>query len=234
MPTKLNQNQIDGLSNELNSLDSIDISLESKISKEDSINDSVDVSLESSISGKQNTLVSGTNIKTINGSSILGSGNLSVSGTSNPKTLANVTGSNLTGTANQISASVLIPANTLTANNTIQINGLLTKTSGSSTSTPRIYINTTNSLTGATLLATLGGMTGTNYYQRGLRGFYFDGTNINTLAPTINNTTDFSAGVPTLVPLTITTAYYLIFAVQNTSTTPDNLGWKRVIVQIYD
>jgi len=30
------------------------------------------------------------------------------------------------------------------------------------------------------------------------------------------------------------TAYYLIFAVQNSSTTPDNLGWKRTIVQIYD
>ena len=33
------------------------------------------------LSGKQNTLVSGTNIKTINGSSVLGSGNLSVSAT---------------------------------------------------------------------------------------------------------------------------------------------------------
>jgi hypothetical protein len=38
------------------------------------------VALSTSINGKQATLVSGTNIKTINGSSILGSGNLTISG----------------------------------------------------------------------------------------------------------------------------------------------------------
>lgn len=38
------------------------------------------IPLQSTIDGKQDTLVSGTNIKTINGSSILGSGNLSISG----------------------------------------------------------------------------------------------------------------------------------------------------------
>ena len=32
------------------------------------------------VTGKQDTLVSGTNIKTINGSSILGSGNINISG----------------------------------------------------------------------------------------------------------------------------------------------------------
>ena len=32
------------------------------------------------VSGKQNTLVSGTNIKTINGNSILGSGNITIEG----------------------------------------------------------------------------------------------------------------------------------------------------------
>ncbi len=36
--------------------------------------------LTSLLSGKQDTLVSGTNIKTINGSSVLGSGNLVISG----------------------------------------------------------------------------------------------------------------------------------------------------------
>jgi hypothetical protein len=42
MPTKLNQDQVSGLPEELSSLDSIDESLETKISTEDSINDSVD------------------------------------------------------------------------------------------------------------------------------------------------------------------------------------------------
>jgi hypothetical protein len=36
--------------------------------------------LQTALNGKQDTLISGTNIKTINGSSILGSGNLTVSG----------------------------------------------------------------------------------------------------------------------------------------------------------
>ena len=36
--------------------------------------------LDNDVAGKQATLVSGTNIKTINGDSILGSGNLVVSG----------------------------------------------------------------------------------------------------------------------------------------------------------
>ena len=38
------------------------------------------ISLEASLAGKQDTLVSATNIKTVNGSSLLGSGDLVVSG----------------------------------------------------------------------------------------------------------------------------------------------------------
>lgn len=40
---------------------------------------------DSKISGKQDKLVSGTNIKTINGNSVLGSGNVSISGTDSTK-----------------------------------------------------------------------------------------------------------------------------------------------------
>ena len=186
--------------------------------------------LQDVLDAKQNTLVSGTSIKTVNGNSLLGSGNV----TTNPRTLANVNGSNLTGTANQISASVLIPANTLVTNNTIYIKNLLTKTAGSTTSTGRIYINTSNSLTGATLLATAAQMNAATYHQRFDRNFYFDGTNLNVFIPTTASSTDFTVGGITLVPFNPATAYYLIFAVQNGTTTPDNLGQRRVIVQIYD
>jgi len=58
MPTRLDQNQISGLSEELNSLDSIDESLETKISTEDSINDQVDVTLQEQIDGLKNALLS--------------------------------------------------------------------------------------------------------------------------------------------------------------------------------
>jgi hypothetical protein len=282
MSTKLNQDQIDGLSDGLKSLDSVDDSLEVKISTEDSINDQVDVILSSSILEKQDKLVSGSNIKTINGNSVLGSGNLYITSSStwgsisgnlsgqtdlqnalngkqntltsgtniktvnntsllgsgdisiNPRTLASVNGSNITGTANQISASVLIPANTISTNNTIYIKGVLIKTSGSSTSTPRFYINTTNSLSGAILLATGLAMNGTSYYQRIERQFYFDGTNLNGITSSTGLSNDLTSNIITLTTFNPATAYYLIFAVQNASTTPDNLGWKRTIVQIYD
>lgn len=178
----------------------------------------------------QPTLVSGTNIKTVNGSSLVGSGNV----TTNPRTLASVNGNNLIGTANQISASVLIPSGTLVTNNSIFINSLLTKTAGSTTSTGRIYINTTNSLSGATLLATLNGMNASNNYQRIYRTYFFDGTNLNGLNALAAGSSDVLTNVITLTPFNPATAYYLIFAVQNSTTTPDNLGHKRVIVQIYD
>jgi hypothetical protein len=193
-------------------------------------NKPVSTATSTALSNKQDTLVSGTNIKTVNGGSLLGSGDV----TTNPRTLASVNGSNLTGTANQISASVLIPANTLVTNNTIYIKGFLTKTSGSSTSTPRIYINTTNSLSGATLLATALSMTSTNYFGRLERNFFFNGTNLNFYNSGSATNNDNTTGAMTLFAFNPATAYYLIFAIQNTSTTPDNLGWNRTIVQIYD
>jgi hypothetical protein len=234
MPTKLNQDQIDGLSDDLNSLDSVDDSLEVKISTEDSINDQVDVTLSSSILEKQDKLVSGTNIKTINGNSVLGSGNISISGVANPITLSSKVGSNLTGNTNQISAFVLIPAGTIKTNNSIYIRNLITKTAGSTTSTARIYINTSNSLTGATLLGTAGTMNSSVYIQRFERNFFFDGTNLNVYSPSTAISTDLTSGAITLVSFNPTIDNYLLFAVQNSSTTPDNQGHKRVIVQIYE
>jgi hypothetical protein len=234
MPTKLDQDQISGLSEELNSLDSIDESLETKISTEDSINDAVDASLATSLLSKQNTLVSGTNIKTINGTSLLGSGNISITGVANPITLSTKVGSNLIGTTNQISAFVLIPAGTINTNNSIYIRNLLTKTAGSTTSTARIYINTSNSLTGATLLGTAGAMNSSVYIQRFERNFFFDGTNLYVYNPTNGISTDLTSGTITLVPFNTAIDNYLLFAVQNSTTTPDNQGHKRVIVQIYE
>jgi hypothetical protein len=164
-----------------------------------------------------------------------GSGNLSfASASANPRTLASVNGSNLIGNTNQISASVLIPSGTLVENNTIYIRNVLTKTAGSTTSTARIYINTSNSLSGATLIGTSGSMNSVTYIQRFERNYFFDGTNLNVYNPTNGISTDLTSGSNTLVSFNPSIDYFLIFAVQNSSTTPDNLGHKRVIVQIYD
>jgi hypothetical protein len=191
---------------------------------------SAQTDLQTALNGKQDTLVSGTNIKTVNGNSLVGSGNV----TTNPRTLASINGSNLTGTANQISASVLIPANTLVSNNTIYIKGFLNKTAGSTNSTPRLYINTTNSLTGATLLGAGQGMGTSVYFQRFERNIFFDGTNLNGFLSGTSAANDYTSSGITLTSFNPANNYYLIFAVQNSTTTPDNLGWKRVIVQLYD
>jgi hypothetical protein len=152
----------------------------------------------------------------------------------NPRTLESTIGLNLTGNTNQISASVLIPAGTIVTNNSIYIRNVLTKTAGSTTSTARIYINTSNSLTGATLLGTSGGMNSATYIQRFERNFFFDGTNLNVYNTTNAISTDLTSGTKTLFSFNPAIDYYLIFAVQNSTTTPDNLGHKRVIVQLYD
>lgn len=188
--------------------------------------------IESAQEGMQPTLVSGENIKTVNSTSLVGSGNIAIS--TNPRTLASVNGLNLTGTTMQISASVLIPSGTLVANNSIYIRNLLTKTAGSTTSTGRMYINTTNSLAGATLLASAQNMTGANYFQRFERNFFFDGTNLNVFNTTTQTPHDLAISSMTLFSFNPLIDYYLIFAVFNSTTTPDNLGHKRVIVQIYE
>lgn len=182
--------------------------------------------------GIQPTLVSGTNIKTVSGNSLLGSGNINIG--SNPRTLASIVGSNLLGTANVISAWYLMPAGTITTDNSLYIRNVLTKRFGSTTSTGRMYINTTLSLTGATLLGTAAPMNSTTYIQRFERNFYFDGTSLYVYNSTNSISTDLTAGTRTLVPFNPATDYYLIFAVQNSSATPDDLGHKRVIIQLYD
>lgn len=182
--------------------------------------------------GRQPTLVSGMNIKTVNDTSLLGSGNIDIE--TNPRTLANINGLNLTGTSTQISASVLIPAGTLVANNSIYVRNLLTKTAGSTTSSARMYVNTNNSITGATLLASAQNMTGGNYFERFERNFFFDGTNLNCFNTSTQVPHDLAISSMALVAFNPLVDNYLIFTVQNSTTTPDNLGHKRVIVQIYD
>jgi hypothetical protein len=53
-------------------------------------NKPISIATQTALNSKQNTLVSGTNIKTINGTSVLGSGDLTVSGSSDIKVLKTV------------------------------------------------------------------------------------------------------------------------------------------------
>jgi hypothetical protein len=126
--------------------------------------------------GKQDTLVSGTNIKTVNGDSLLGIGDLSITASATwggiTGTLSSQTdlqtalnakpnnkiavGTNVTGTtANTISANALLPANTLVTGKPcmIHIKARGRRISGTNAVIAcGMYRNTSVSLTGATFL----------------------------------------------------------------------------------
>lgn len=186
------------------------------------------VSVSNIVAGKQDTLVSGTNIKTINGSSVLGSGNLVVGGSAISTLGIGTSGTNVTGTtANTITQSILIPANTLAANNSLDIIARFSKTGTAGSATNRMYINTSNSLTGATLIANLytvaGGAAIISHQNQ--RTFFYDGTTLTSNSGTTANVTDIIQLTTSSYSFVLnsTIDYYLIFAIQLTNTADSSI-----------
>ena len=169
----------------------------------------------------QPTLVSGTNIKTINSTSLLGSGNISING--NPS-LGIVQGINITGTtAMTKSATITIPANTISAVSILEIEARAIRiaTTGFSFAF-QVYINTSDTLTGATLLGIFNTLTTTNWFSQGRRSLFID-PSINTLTCVNTGATipdDFvNTGTNGSITFDETLTYYIIFAIQPNSTT---------------
>ena len=163
----------------------------------------------------QPILVSGTNIKTINSTSLLGSGDITIAGASPYTTVGNSAGILVNGTtANTISASILIPANTLVATKVLQLRAQVRKVGGSGTVNVRFYINTTNSLVGATQIAQGANMTGSGLMQRVARDIYITISSLQCYVPTNGISTDLSSAPMTNVTYTLANAYYLIAAIQ--------------------
>ena len=189
----------------------------------------------------QPTLVSGTNIRTVNSNSLLGSGNIAVQATLtsgvnirsiNNQTLLtsgnlnifqqliNTAGSVITGTTtNSISTSTSIASTFLGTQSNLQLRVKILKTAGSSTTDVRLYINTTNSLSGATLIATAQQMTTAGSFQHFWRDIFINGSTMYfypASTPASNDLTNYTAGTFTIAA---STAYFFIVAIQNTSTT---------------
>ncbi len=189
----------------------------------------------------QPTLVSGTNIKTVNSNSLLGSGNIAVQATltsgGNIRSINNQTlltsgnlnifqqlintgGSVITGTtANSISTSTTIASTFLGTQSNLQLRVKILKTIGSATTDVRLYINTTNSLSGATLIATAQQMTTAGSVQNFWRDIFINGSTMyffpaSTAAS--SDLTNYTAGTFTIAA---STAYFFIVAIQNGSTT---------------
>ena len=117
-------------------------------------------------------------------------------------------------TANTISASILIPGNTLVATKVLQLRAQVRKIGGSGTVNVRFYINTINSLVGATQIAQGANMTGSGLMQRVARDIYITNSSLQCYVPTNGISTDLSSAPMTNVTYTLANAYYLIAAIQ--------------------
>lgn len=138
---------------------------------------------------------------------------------SNPRTIDLVTGTNVTGTtALTSSASILIPANTISVASVLEIQGRAIRVSGTaSTIAFSIYINTANNLTGATLLGSFLSMTVSQYYTAGLRSLFINPsanqlTVINSGATVADDYVN--TGTNTVITYDETQAYYILFVIQ--------------------
>jgi hypothetical protein len=167
----------------------------------------------SAFNGKQAALVSGTNIKTVNGNSLVGSGNVNIG----PKLLgwSGGLGTTTSGTAITVCHSLLIPANTLSLNNILQVQFRMFRQSGNVGQLyGRIYFNTSNSLTGATLFNTTFTMNGGSTQYLGLveRNFSYNGTNLTSYSNTAFS--DYTTGVALNVSFNYAVNNYILFTMQ--------------------
>jgi hypothetical protein len=123
-------------------------------------------------------------------------------------------------TNNNKVVSVLIPANTITVGNIIEIKARAGKTGGAGISTLRVYANTADSIVSPapTLLTTTGlSSIGTNYIGIDRTAIVKSATNTQTAQANASIPTDAAVGTASLTNSNIdwTVNQYIIFAIQN-------------------
>jgi hypothetical protein len=172
----------------------------------------------STFNGKQDALVSGTNIKTINSTSLLGSGNIAIASLGVYKSTTD--GAASSGTSNTFSQSVLVPGNSVVAGNVLEFKLRGRKTGANNTYTIRIYANSANNLTGAVLLGVyVGGQTGAFGQQMIRTGVVKNATtNTEMMSTAVTNVaTDYQNTTFSTIAVDWTSDKYIIGAVQNTN-----------------
>lgn len=157
----------------------------------------------------------------------------------NPSVIAQsaADGTNITGTTNEvISQSLLIPANSFSSNGILEIISRISKTGTSGTSTVRMYRNTSNSLTGAALIATLRNLqTASDIFGTFIRTFRINSNTLTGFNAATNLQTDVVNNSSTLQSITFTTNVdnYIIFSIQLASTSDSaNISIARAIKSI--
>jgi hypothetical protein len=143
-------------------------------------------------------------------------------------------GTTITGLTNAISDSFLLPANTFSSNCTFELQWFPSRIAGTGTATQGlVYINSTNSLTGATLFATGANITATGVsVQRCARNVSIR-SNIGTLVVTNGlASSDYAAFLPTEnLPFDNTSGIYFLFVMNNVggaTLQSRNVGYRLV------
>lgn len=204
------------------------------------VDDALDT-LKTDLAGKQATLVSGTNIKTVNSTSLVGSGNVAVeptiaSGTTlqywrgdkswqtlpiqNIQSLTD--GTAVTGTISSTkTGSILIPANTVTTGDLLYIKTRIRKTGTAGVLTTRMYINTSDAIGGSLIGTSAAAAAATLYFQYSRTLAVKTSTNTESMAGNGNVNADDNTALTVAVStsnIDWTVNQYLVVAVQNGST----------------
>jgi hypothetical protein len=184
---------------------------------------------------KQDTLVSGTSIKTINSTSLLGSGNISILV---PTIYKSTTDSaSFSSIINTIVYTQLIPANTFTVGDIIRLSYRTRKTGTLGNQGLRIYVNSTADLVGSPILVSVWITSiSSNLLNQMLRHWVIKNatTNTETLSALNTSTVSDIASITGIVANAIdwTANRYIIFALQNTNATDINFGSMFLIEKL--
>lgn len=181
----------------------------------------VDGTITNNGSSLQPLLVSGTNIKTVNSNSLLGSGNISISG--NPSAVGiqsgNATTVNSAGVT--ISKSITVAANTLASSCVLDFTTRMVRLTGTTSQAfIQVYKNTSNSLTGATLIAKGNLFSTTDNTNVMQRTFNITGGNIVFHNANDPQNTDVITSNQTIgtTTFTVSATNYILVAISNSAT----------------
>jgi len=126
-------------------------------------------------------------------------------------------GTNVTGTAETLTGTLTIPANTFTTGDIIRIEVFYEFTGTTGTKTCRIYTNTSASLSGASLLATTAAAAATTR-SIGVDSLMAVKSATNTRLRSVSGQTytftGITANAPTSVNINWTTTQYIVFSIQ--------------------
>lgn len=169
----------------------------------------------------QATLVSGTNIKTINSTSLLGSGDIAVSGNPSATGIQSGNATTVNSAGVSISKTITISANTLASSCVLDFTTRMSRLNGStSMAFIQVYKNTSNSLTGATLIAKGSLFNTTDNTNTIQRTFNISGGNLIFHAANDPQNTDVITSTNSIQTTTfaVNTTNYILIAISNSAT----------------